>query len=87
MIGVEVSKCLSLKCEKLKVRINLDFQIAGGSSCWWRLPMDQLLPRHVLDASGFTDKTDADFVRGDDILDIWFDSGSTWKTVVEAATG
>ena len=49
--------------------------------------MEELLPRQVLDASGLSEKSSRDFIRGDDILDIWFDSGSTWKTVVEAQTG
>lgn len=59
----------------------------GGSSVWWSLSMEELLPRQVLDASGLSEKSSRDFIRGDDILDIWFDSGSTWKTVVEAQTG
>ena len=49
--------------------------------------MSTLLPQYVLDSSGWPNKTCDDFVRGEDILDIWFDSGSTWKTVVEAQTG
>ena len=49
--------------------------------------MSTLLPQYVLDSSGWPNKSCDDFVRGEDILDIWFDSGSTWKTVVEAQTG
>ena len=35
----------------------------------------------LLFQSGFD--TTKEFVRGDDILDIWFDSGSSWATVLK----
>ncbi|XP_077977648.1 isoleucine--tRNA ligase, mitochondrial-like [Glandiceps talaboti] len=52
-----------------------------GSDCWWTLPMDQLLPKSVLSKSGVDEQRE--FIRGDDILDIWFDSGSSWAHVLK----
>ncbi|XP_041669016.1 isoleucine--tRNA ligase, mitochondrial isoform X2 [Cheilinus undulatus] len=52
-----------------------------GSDCWWELPIETLLPAEVLKKS----KAGAasDFVRGEDVLDIWFDSGASWAAVLE----
>uniref|UniRef100_UPI003AAF709C isoleucine--tRNA ligase, mitochondrial isoform X3 n=1 Tax=Centroberyx gerrardi TaxID=166262 RepID=UPI003AAF709C len=51
-----------------------------GSDCWWELPMETLLPPEVLKkvAGPVTD-----YVRGEDVLDIWFDSGTSWAAVLE----
>uniref|UniRef100_A0A669DLN4 isoleucine--tRNA ligase n=1 Tax=Oreochromis niloticus TaxID=8128 RepID=A0A669DLN4_ORENI len=53
-----------------------------GSDCWWELPIETLLPPEVLKKS----KAGAvsDYVRGEDVLDIWFDSGASWAAVLEA---
>ncbi|XP_026027564.1 isoleucine--tRNA ligase, mitochondrial-like isoform X2 [Astatotilapia calliptera] len=52
-----------------------------GSDCWWELPIETLLPPEVLKKS----KAGAasDYVRGEDVLDIWFDSGASWAAVLE----
>ncbi|XP_069055278.1 isoleucine--tRNA ligase, mitochondrial [Lepisosteus oculatus] len=52
-----------------------------GSDCWWELSMDQLLPLEVLKKSkaGTAD----DYERGQDVLDIWFDSGVSWAAVLD----
>ncbi|XP_013389481.1 isoleucine--tRNA ligase, mitochondrial [Lingula anatina] len=52
-----------------------------GSDCWWRLPFEQLFPKDVLEKSGFD--PNAVYVKGEDILDIWFDSGTSWATVLK----
>uniref|UniRef100_A0A8C9TQQ5 isoleucine--tRNA ligase n=1 Tax=Scleropages formosus TaxID=113540 RepID=A0A8C9TQQ5_SCLFO len=54
-----------------------------GSDCWWELPLDSLLPPEVLKKS----KAGAanDYVRGEDVLDIWFDSGVSWAAVLPEA--
>ncbi|XP_067901174.1 isoleucine--tRNA ligase, mitochondrial [Heterodontus francisci] len=52
-----------------------------GSDCWWTLPLDQLLTKEVLKKSGASDVSN--FVKGEDILDIWFDSGISWAYVLE----
>uniref|UniRef100_A0A3P9HSI0 Isoleucine--tRNA ligase, mitochondrial n=1 Tax=Oryzias latipes TaxID=8090 RepID=A0A3P9HSI0_ORYLA len=52
-----------------------------GSDCWWELPIETLLPPHVLKKAGAG--AASDFVRGEDVLDIWFDSGSSWAAVLE----
>ncbi|XP_041036098.1 isoleucine--tRNA ligase, mitochondrial isoform X1 [Carcharodon carcharias] len=54
-----------------------------GSDCWWTLPLDQLLTKEVLKKSGGSDVSN--YVKGEDILDIWFDSGISWAYVLEDA--
>uniref|UniRef100_A0A3P8UCB2 Isoleucine--tRNA ligase, mitochondrial n=1 Tax=Cynoglossus semilaevis TaxID=244447 RepID=A0A3P8UCB2_CYNSE len=43
-----------------------------GSDCWWELPIETLLPPQVSKAGAA-----ADYVRGEEVLDIWFDSGAS----------
>ncbi|XP_047466437.1 isoleucine--tRNA ligase, mitochondrial isoform X2 [Mugil cephalus] len=52
-----------------------------GSDCWWELPIETLLPPEVLKKSKAGPVSD--YVRGEDVLDIWFDSGSSWAAVLE----
>ncbi|XP_034419567.1 isoleucine--tRNA ligase, mitochondrial isoform X2 [Cyclopterus lumpus] len=52
-----------------------------GSDCWWELPIETLLPDQVLKNSKAGPVTD--YVRGEDVLDIWFDSGASWAAVLE----
>ncbi|XP_077477739.1 isoleucine--tRNA ligase, mitochondrial isoform X1 [Stigmatopora argus] len=52
-----------------------------GSDCWWELPMDALLPADVLKKSKAGPVSD--YVRGEDVLDIWFDSGTSWAAVLQ----
>ncbi|XP_068397903.1 isoleucine--tRNA ligase, mitochondrial isoform X1 [Eschrichtius robustus] len=51
-----------------------------GSDIWWTLPPEQLLPREVLSQVGGPDALE--YVPGQDILDIWFDSGTSWSYVL-----
>eukprot|EP00064_Thunnus_orientalis_P004148 superscaffoldBa00000369_g4159 len=52
-----------------------------GSDCWWELPIETLLPAEVLKKSKAGPVTD--YIRGEDVLDIWFDSGASWAAVLE----
>uniref|UniRef100_A0A8D0GQK5 isoleucine--tRNA ligase n=1 Tax=Sphenodon punctatus TaxID=8508 RepID=A0A8D0GQK5_SPHPU len=52
-----------------------------GSDAWWNLPIDQLLPKEIVAKAGGKDVQD--YVQGQDILDIWFDSGTSWASVLE----
>ncbi|KAM9842397.1 isoleucine--tRNA ligase, mitochondrial isoform 2-T2 [Aulostomus maculatus] len=52
-----------------------------GSDCWWELPLETLLPAEVLKKSKVGPVSD--YVRGEDVLDIWFDSGTSWAAVLE----
>uniref|UniRef100_H3CIN2 Isoleucine--tRNA ligase, mitochondrial n=1 Tax=Tetraodon nigroviridis TaxID=99883 RepID=H3CIN2_TETNG len=52
-----------------------------GSDCWWELPLETLLPEEVLEKSKAGPAID--YVRGEDVLDIWFDSGTSWAAVLE----
>uniref|UniRef100_A0A452VB87 Isoleucine--tRNA ligase, mitochondrial n=1 Tax=Ursus maritimus TaxID=29073 RepID=A0A452VB87_URSMA len=47
-----------------------------GSDVWWTLPPEQLLPEEV----GGPDALE--YAPGQDILDIWFDSGTSWSYVL-----
>ncbi|XP_073412898.1 isoleucine--tRNA ligase, mitochondrial isoform X2 [Dendrobates tinctorius] len=55
-----------------------------GSDVWWTHPLEELLPKSVLQqaASG---ANALDFEPGRDVLDIWFDSGTSWAHVLEDA--
>ncbi|KAJ8366529.1 hypothetical protein AAFF_G00350830, partial [Aldrovandia affinis] len=52
-----------------------------GSDSWWELPLDSLLPPEVLKKSKAS--TEVEYVRGEDVLDIWFDSGVSWAAVLQ----
>ncbi|XP_054836659.1 isoleucine--tRNA ligase, mitochondrial [Eublepharis macularius] len=52
-----------------------------GSDAWWTLPIEQLLPGEALAKVGAHDVQD--YVPGQDVLDIWFDSGTSWAYVLE----
>uniref|UniRef100_A0A671VS06 isoleucine--tRNA ligase n=1 Tax=Sparus aurata TaxID=8175 RepID=A0A671VS06_SPAAU len=49
----------------------------NGSDCWWELPIETLLPAESKAGPA------TDYVRGEDVLDIWFDSGASWAAVLE----
>ncbi|XP_073725840.1 isoleucine--tRNA ligase, mitochondrial isoform X2 [Misgurnus anguillicaudatus] len=52
-----------------------------GSDSWWAEPVETFLTPEVLQKS----KAGAasDYVRGEDVLDIWFDSGASWAAVLQ----
>uniref|UniRef100_A0AAX7SP53 Isoleucine--tRNA ligase, mitochondrial n=1 Tax=Astatotilapia calliptera TaxID=8154 RepID=A0AAX7SP53_ASTCA len=55
-----------------------------GSDCWWELPIETLLPPEVLKkVRKLMSGAASDYVRGEDVLDIWFDSGASWAAVLE----
>uniref|UniRef100_A0A8C2WTD2 isoleucine--tRNA ligase n=1 Tax=Cyclopterus lumpus TaxID=8103 RepID=A0A8C2WTD2_CYCLU len=54
-----------------------------GSDCWWELPIETLLPDQVLKNVSSKAGPVTDYVRGEDVLDIWFDSGASWAAVLE----
>jgi len=43
----------------------------GGSDCWWSLPIEELLPPSHRGQA-------AKYRKGEDTMDVWFDSGSSW---------
>lgn len=47
----------------------------SGSGCWWELPLELLLPPSLSAQAGL-------YSRGLDTMDVWFDSGSSWATVL-----
>lgn len=51
---------------------------AKGSDAWWEMDTADLLPAGPLRDSA------ADYSKGTDTMDVWFDSGSSWAGVVRA---
>ena len=47
-----------------------------GSDTWWKLPVEDLLPEDYRN-NGRT------YIKGYDTMDVWFDSGSSWASVVQ----
>ncbi|KAG8443776.1 hypothetical protein GDO86_009091 [Hymenochirus boettgeri] len=53
-----------------------------GSDVWWTHSLEELLPKTILQKSGISLDV-VDFEQGRDVLDIWFDSGTSWAHVLE----
>ncbi|XP_060559788.1 isoleucine--tRNA ligase, mitochondrial-like isoform X2 [Ruditapes philippinarum] len=51
-----------------------------GSDCWWSMSNKELLPDELLKQNGLG--ASDDYTKGEDILDIWFDSGASWAAVL-----
>ncbi|KAJ1823483.1 isoleucine-tRNA ligase [Coemansia sp. RSA 2599] len=50
----------------------------GGSDAWWRLPAEEfLLPEYQ--------NCGVEYIKGTDTMDVWFDSGSSWKLLENKA--
>uniref|UniRef100_A0A182NGD9 isoleucine--tRNA ligase n=1 Tax=Anopheles dirus TaxID=7168 RepID=A0A182NGD9_9DIPT len=47
---------------------------------WWTVPLEELVPAELLKQLGY--ESYAQLEKGKDILDIWFDSGVSWLTVL-----
>ncbi|KFO95667.1 hypothetical protein N300_14722, partial [Calypte anna] len=54
-----------------------------GTDAWWTLPIEQLLSKQAVAKAGGNDVLD--YVKGQDVLDIWFDSGTSWAHVLEGS--
>ncbi|XP_062560567.1 isoleucine--tRNA ligase, mitochondrial [Armigeres subalbatus] len=52
---------------------------SGSVDFWWSSDVEALVPQQVLSELGMLHK---DLVKGSDILDIWFDSGISWLSVL-----
>ena len=51
-----------------------------GSDAWYIRPVERVVCRQISNARN---AAAADFTREEDILDVWFDSGVSWASVVE----
>ena len=51
-----------------------------GSDAWWELPLEELLPERLRDQA-------PRLRRGEDTMDVWFDSGSSWAGVLASSGG
>ncbi|XP_055631360.1 isoleucine--tRNA ligase, mitochondrial [Toxorhynchites rutilus septentrionalis] len=51
----------------------------GSIDFWWTSRIEDIVPQHVLTELNLCPQ---ELVRGDDILDIWFDSGVSWVGVL-----
>lgn len=59
-------------CDLIKNEGNVDF--------WWSQSVKEMLPSKVLESFNVSA---ADLEKSTDIFDIWFDSGSTWSSVLK----
>ncbi|XP_017028496.1 isoleucine--tRNA ligase, mitochondrial [Drosophila kikkawai] len=59
-------------CQLLRQEGSMDF--------WWSRKIEELVPADIAQELGYDIK---DLIKGSDILDIWFDSGSTWSAVLK----
>ncbi len=82
-VGVPIFYCGACT-EPILTRESLDAAIhvvrEQGSDAWFTLPAEQILPEgyrcpHCREAGPFS--------KEQDILEVWFDSGSTWSAVLE----
>ncbi|KAG8584441.1 hypothetical protein GDO81_008829 [Engystomops pustulosus] len=55
-----------------------------GSDVWWTHPIEELLPKSVLEQAS-KGASALDYEPGRDVLDIWFDSGTSWAHVLDDA--
>ncbi len=52
----------------------------NGTDCWWTLPVEDLLPTSL--------RSEADcYQKGEDTMDVWFDSGTSWASVLKDTEG
>lgn len=51
-----------------------------GSDCWWNLSVEELLPPSYRSQAH-------DYVKGEDTMDVWFDSGTSWAGVCQSREG
>lgn len=49
----------------------------NGNDCWWELPVEKIIGKKLLQ-----DFSDTNIEKGNDIMDIWFDSGISWSSVL-----
>ncbi len=52
----------------------------SGSDVWWTADVSELLPPSLAHLA-------PDLVKGEDTMDVWFDSGSSWAGVLRARAG
>jgi isoleucyl-tRNA synthetase len=81
-VGIPIFYCKKHGHEILSAEaISAVVRLVGekGSDAWYEVPAEKILP------SGFTCPKcgDTEFVKEKDILDVWFDSGSTHRAVLE----
>ncbi|KAK7104714.1 isoleucine--tRNA ligase, mitochondrial-like [Littorina saxatilis] len=56
-----------------------------GTDAWWTLTVSDLLPAQLL--SQLDKGVPEDYIKGRDIMDIWFDSGVSWASVLKDVGG
>ena len=82
--GVPIPAVYCKSCNEAVLNQTLCEHVAGifekeGSDAWYIRPVEELLPKDFKcpQCGG------KDFTREEDILDVWFDSGVSWASVVE----
>ena len=49
----------------------------NGSDCWWELPAEKIVGKKLMQELNVSK-----LEKGNDIMDIWFDSGISWSMVL-----
>lgn len=71
--------CAKPYCTEESIAKVADIFRAEGSNAWWAKDAAELMPEGAKCECGCTS-----FRKEKDILDVWFDSGSTWKAVCDS---
>ncbi|XP_034940166.1 isoleucine--tRNA ligase, mitochondrial [Chelonus insularis] len=50
-----------------------------GSDCWWVLPVEKLIGKKLIEKLNIDPNN---LEKGNDIMDVWFDSGISWSAVL-----
>ena len=58
-----------------------------GTNFWWTLSVEDLLPPNGSSARDAFPGEAEEYDKCTDTLDVWFDSGSSWKAVVDTHNG
>ena len=83
IVAARCKNCDDVTTSPAMVRRAADVIAAEGSDAWWARPIEEFLD----DGMACAKCASTDFGRSDDILDVWFDSGVSFASVVEADYG
>jgi isoleucyl-tRNA synthetase len=50
-----------------------------GTDCWWTMSIEELLPPSIVNSNS---NASTHYIKCTDTLDVWFDSGSSWASVL-----
>ncbi len=75
-------KCGKPLVNEQTIQIVADLFREKGSNAWFDMPASKILPADIQCACGC-----GEFDKETDTMDVWFDSGSSWRAVIEKREG